>query len=205
VHELLQDAVRLSVLAAGAGQPAALAGRTIPRQRPPVDGLELAELLEVTHATVRDRDDRVQLALSELQAALAEQLGDAFEPHPGPEYRRLVRQVRRSVESVAPAGSTVLVVSRGDDELLQLDRRTARHFPCDAAGRYAGFHPSDSAAAVRHLEEQRASGATHLVLPSTALWWLDHYVGFAEHLRKCGELLLDDTAHCRVYRLREAA
>jgi len=205
VHELLQDAVRLSVLAAGAGHPAALTGRAVRVQRPARDGLELAELLETTHATVLDRDDRVQLALAELQAALAEQLGDAFEPHPGPDYRRLVRQVRRSVESVAPAGSTVLVVSRGDEELLRLDDRTGRHFPCDPAGRYAGFHPADSAAAVRHLEEQQRSGATHLVLPSTALWWLDHYAGFAQHLRDRGDLLLDDTRHCRVYRLREVA
>jgi hypothetical protein len=129
VHELLQDAVRLSVLAAGSGHPAALVRRAVPSQRTAPDGLELAELLESTHATVLDRDDRVQLALAELQAALAERLGDAFEPHPGPDYRRLVRQVRRSVESVAPAGSTVLVVSRGDDDLLQLDDRTGRHFP----------------------------------------------------------------------------
>jgi hypothetical protein len=186
VHELLQDAVRLSVLAAGSGHPAALASRAVPSQRMAPDGLELADLLESTHATVLDRDDRVQLALAELQAALAERMGDAFEPHPGPEYRRLVRSVRRSVESAAPAGSTVLVVSRGDEDLLQLDDRISRHFPCDQAGRYAGFHPADSAAAIRHLEEQRASGATHLVLPSTALWWLDHYAGFAEHLRQRG-------------------
>jgi hypothetical protein len=84
VHELLQDAVRLSVSAGGRRPPGrAWTGRTVPAQRPAPDGLELAELLEPTHATVLDRDDRVQLALAELQAALAEQLGDAFEPHPG--------------------------------------------------------------------------------------------------------------------------
>jgi hypothetical protein len=147
----------------------------------------------------------VQLALSELQAALAERLGDAFSPHPGPDYRRLVRKVRASVESVAPVGSTVLVVSRGDEDLLQLDDRTARHFPCDPSGRYAGFHPADSRAAIRHLEQEQASGATHLVLPSTALWWLDHYAGFAEHLEHGGQLVLDDAPHCRIYRLRDPA
>ena len=90
-------------------------------------------------------------------------------------------------------------------ELRRHLETTGRHFPCDPSGRYAGFHPADSAAAVRHLEEQQRSGATHLVLPSTALWWLDHYAGFAEHLRDRGDQLLDDTRHCRVYRLRDVA
>ena len=200
VHELLQDAVELSVLAAGAGHPAALSH--VPATAAVrSDGLELSGLLEASHASVLQRDDRVQEALAELQGALAERLGDAFTPHPGPGYRRLVRQVCSRVESVAPVGSTVLVVSRGDTELLQLHDRTGRHFPCDDVGRYAGFHPVDSRAAITHLEEQQASGATHLVLPSTALWWLDHYAGFADHLRSSGELLLDDSRNCQVYRL----
>jgi hypothetical protein len=169
------------------------------------DGLELSALLESSHAPVLQRDDRVQEALAELQAALAERLGDAYVPHPGPDYRRLVKRVRSRVESVAPVGSTVLVVSRGDAELLQLDDRTARHFPCDSDGRYAGFHPADSDAVISHLEDQRAAGATHLVLPSTALWWLDHYAGFDDHLRSRGELVLDDTPSCRIYRLLEPA
>jgi GT2 family glycosyltransferase len=205
VHELLQDAVRLSVLAAGAGHPAALASRAIPTQVVRSDGLQLSGLLASSHAPVLERDDRVQEALAELQAALAERLGDAYAPHPGPDYRRLVRRVRSQVESVAPVGSTVLVVSRGDAELLQLDERTARHFPCDSSGRYAGFHPADSDAVISHLEDQRASGATHLVLPSTALWWLDHYTGFSDHLRSRGDLVLDDTPHCRIYRLAGSA
>jgi hypothetical protein len=29
----------------------------------------------------------------------------------------------------------------------------------------------------------RSAGAGYLVIPSTAYWWLDHYAGFAEHLR----------------------
>jgi GT2 family glycosyltransferase len=205
VHELLQDAVRLSVLAADAGHPAALAARTGPSPSVRFDGLELSALLESSHAPVLQRDDRVQEALAELQAALAERLGDAYVPHPGPDYRRLVKRVRSRVESVAPVGSTVLVVSRGDAELLQLDDRTARHFPCDSDGRYAGFHPADSDAVISHLEDQRAAGATHLVLPSTALWWLDHYAGFDDHLRSRGELVLDDTPSCRIYRLLEPA
>ena len=38
-------------------------------------------------------------------------------------------QVREAVRSAIPADATVLVVSRGDEELLKLDGRTAWHFP----------------------------------------------------------------------------
>ena len=47
---------------------------------------------------------------------------------------------------------------------------------------YAGHHPEDSAAAIGALEAARARGATWLVFPGTAFWWLDHYAGFRDHL-----------------------
>ena len=205
VHELLQDAVRLSVLAATAGDRDVLTGRTVARSHAPQDGLQLSGLLEASHATVLERDDRVQEALVELQAALAARLDDAFAPHPGPGYRRLVRRVREHVTELVPAGANVLVISRGDSELVRIEGRTAQHFPCDAEGVYAGFHPKDSEVAIAHLAEQQARGATHLVLPATALWWLDHYPGFCAHLTQHCALVLDDPRDCRIYALEESS
>jgi GT2 family glycosyltransferase len=200
VHELLQDAVRLSVLAAAGGDAQALAVRTPAAPVEGAGGLELTGLLDSTHAPIVERDDRLQEALAELQAALAARLDDAFTPHPGPAYRGLVRRVRTLVDEVVPESGRVLVVSRGDEELLQLDGRQARHFPCDEGGGYAGFHPADSDAAIDHLRAQQEAGATHLVLPATALWWLDHYPKFAAHLTS-HRTLLDDTRDCRIYLL----
>jgi GT2 family glycosyltransferase len=98
VHELLQDAVRLTVLAAtGAGHSAPPASSPA-SALPVVDGLALAGLLVDSHAPILDRDDRVQEALAALQLALASRLDDAFTPHPGPAYRGLVRRVRAAVE-----------------------------------------------------------------------------------------------------------
>jgi len=100
------------------------------------------------------------------------------------EYGRLVSRIRTIVETLVPEDATVLVVSRGDDELLEFDGPEGWHFPQGWTGRYAGYHPADSAAAISHLEEQRAAGADHLVFPSTAFWWLDHYGLFADHLHE---------------------
>jgi GT2 family glycosyltransferase len=98
-------------------------------------------------------------------------------------YRRLVERVRAAVEETVPDDAAVLVVSRGDRELVALGGRAAGHFPQGPGGGYRGHHPRDSEEAIAELERLRAGGAGYLVLPATAYWWLDHYRGFAEHLR----------------------
>ena len=58
-----------------------------------------------------------------------------------------------------PAGRRVLVVSRGDRELVDLGGVDAGHFPQDDDGRYLGHHPRDSEDAVAQLEALRKRGA----------------------------------------------
>ena len=105
----------------------------------------------------------------------------------------------------APEELEVVVLSRGDGELVDLPVRSAQHFPSDDDGRYAGFHPADSEAAIAHLLEQQQRGATHLVLPATATWWLDHYPDFAAHLAQHGSVVVDDARDCRIYALQETS
>ena len=119
------------------------------------------------------------------------------------EYRTLVWRVRVAAQAVLPPGADVAVVSRGDDELLRLEGRSARHFPQNEAGVYSGSYPADSREAVRQLEAVRARGVTHLLLPSTAFWWLDHYEGLRRHLGENGRLVARDD-DCAVYALTPA-
>ena len=98
------------------------------------------------------------------------------------DYSALVRDVRNTVGSATPPGATVVVVSKGDEALVALPGRRGWHFPCDEAGRYAGYYPTDSEAAIAHLEELSRQGAEYLVLPATSFWWLEHYEGLARHL-----------------------
>jgi hypothetical protein len=82
--------------------------------------------------------------------------------------RRLVRWVRELEGGVVPPDTTVLVVSKGDDDFLQREGRRAWHFPRAAEGGYAGYYPA-YAAAIAHLEALRAEGTDYLVPPRTAI------------------------------------
>lgn len=120
----------------------------------------------------------------------------------GMEYAQLRDRIRDAVASAVPKHSTVAVVSKGDQELLQLGSRKAWHFPQGSDGRYAGHYPADGNAAVAHLWDLRVKGAEFLVLPSTAVWWLSHYKELREILEgQCKEVsgAKDD---CLIYDLR---
>ena len=81
---------------------------------------------------------------------------------PAEAYRTTVGRIRELVNKSLPSNSTVLVVSRGDDELLRLGgTRRGWHFPQNAQGVYLGHHPADSAKAIEHLEELRARGGQY--------------------------------------------
>jgi glycosyltransferase involved in cell wall biosynthesis len=97
-------------------------------------------------------------------------------------YRSLTADMREIVEAVTSPHSTVLLVSKGDEDLVRLHDRTGWHFPRTEDGIYAGYHPADSEAAIAHLEELRGHGAQVIVFPGTAFWWFDHYAAFRRHL-----------------------
>jgi GT2 family glycosyltransferase len=121
-----------------------------------------------------------------------EKWGVAWQPHgrrEDPEFEALARRVGTAVHRHVPEGSTVLVASRGADELIAFDGRVGWHFPQLADGTYAGQHPADADDAIDALEQLRGRGAEYLVLPATALWWLDHYGEFRDHLERFPRLV----------------
>jgi glycosyltransferase involved in cell wall biosynthesis len=129
----------------------------------------------------------------------------SVERFPHGAYARLIRRIRRVVTAAVPAGARVLVVSKGDEELLCLDGRAAWHFPRAENGVYAGYYPSDSAAAIAHLEDLRAQGGDFFLLPRTAFWWLDHYREFKDHLQRRYPEVGGRPHVCLLYHLRAEA
>jgi GT2 family glycosyltransferase len=202
VLQLLKETVRLTAriasLELGTGQSDRESGAPAEAltngQRPaltPTEGMRQTREME---KKIHDLQVEIAEALSQLPAGTEEERdeGAMFEPSRYLGYRKLLDRFRGMVSKAVPENATVLVVSRGDEELLQLSPRRAGHFPQDRDGGYVGHHPRDSAEAIAQLEELRAKGADYIVFPSTALWWLDHYTDLKEHLRSCGTTIASE-------------
>jgi hypothetical protein len=123
-------------------------------------------------------------------------------PHLTPgEYQGLAARISGAIRDMLPSTATVLVVSRGDEDLLRLDGWLGWHFPQADDGKYAGYHPPSSEEAIAHLEDLKGKGAEYLLFPSTAFWWLGHYEDFARHLIEDYQLVYADQTTCVVFAL----
>ena len=130
--------------------------------------------------------------------------GIKWQPHrrrPSRAYLRVIAGIRHVVRKLIPAGATVLVISKGDPDLLDIEGMDAQHFPQDAHGSYAGHHPAGSADAIAQLKALQRRGAGYLVIPGPALWWLEHYARFGAYLAKAGEEVFRETDLCVIFRL----
>jgi hypothetical protein len=174
-------------------------------------------LLEA-HWQLMRRDGEIEALVHDLQADLAalpqrdapDGGGDtsatngSFVPGKYLRYRQLVRRIWQVARTNLPAVATVIVVSRGDEALLELgDGRRGWHFPQGEGGIYAGHYPTDDAGAIAHLEELRAKGGAFFLLPETSLWWLEHYGGFREHLEEHYRPFVHEEGTCLIFDLRE--
>jgi len=144
-----------------------------------------------------DRIETLETALYELRLQqLPAQRG-------GADYLKMIRHLRQTVRQHLPAEASVIVVSKGDDELLQLHGRRGEHFPQNSRGGYAGFYPSGSLSAIAQLESLRYRGADYLLFPATALWWREKYPEFYRHLERRYRLVVEDREACAIFSLRQ--
>jgi hypothetical protein len=124
---------------------------------------------------------------------------------PQQQYQETIHRIQKIVSVMLPEEASVIVVSKGDDDLLKLDARKAWHFPQREDGAYTGSHPADSAEAISHLELLRQKGGDYLLFPSTAFWWLDHYVEFKQHLESNYKEIVRREGACLIFALGEPA
>ena len=113
---------------------------------------------------------------------------------------QLAEHVRRIVVEHTPSEARVIVVSHGDERLVQFNGRCGGHFPQGEDGSYVGYHPADSAAAIENLLACRRRGASFLLLPRPQFWWLEHYRELREHLDAKHRKVAGDE-HCILYQL----
>lgn len=165
--DLLQELVRLSA-SPGAGDN-------------PEPSLELVGSGGFDRVAFLARLRRLEVEVRQLQAEAEPLTG--IEPSARLGYRQLVEDVLSAVEENTPPGAELLVVSRGDHELVRFEGRVASHFPQADDGAYAGHHPADSVAAIDELERLREAGAQYLVVPRSSVWWKEYYEEFFVHLQ----------------------
>lgn len=197
VSDLLAEVLRLTVGASGATDASARAGAN-GSAAASTHASEVAAEGSLDHRAFLAEAGSLEEGVRGLQHRLQEGSA-AFAASEKLGYRSFVQRVRAAVEEAVPEGASVLVVSRGDRELVKLGARDASHFPQDQTGGYLGHHPLDSDEAIARLEQLRHDGAEYLVLPATSHWWLEHYGGLAAHLReRCAG---SEHGVCRIYRL----
>lgn len=117
-------------------------------------------------------------------------------------YRQVVNRLREIVSSVVPEEAKVLVVSKGDADLLRLDVRNCQHFPQAENGEYLGYYPTDSFDAAERLENLHREGAEFLVFPQTAFWWQEHYPEFWQELENNYRVVAREEDTCIIFALR---
>jgi hypothetical protein len=116
-------------------------------------------------------------------------------------HDELVQQIAILTRALVPKGSKALVISNGENKLIDIQERTACHFPRDRNGHFASDNPANSAEAIEQLESLRTEGADYLVIPQFSMWWLETYPGFRDHLSTRYRVVWRGVA-CAIYHLR---
>jgi GT2 family glycosyltransferase len=116
-------------------------------------------------------------------------------------YLQLRQRIKTKAAACLPVDSTVVVISKGDEELLKLNGRRSWHFPQGKDGAYANIYPAEATEAIAQLESMRVEGARFLIIPKPAFWWLTYYGGFKEHLEHHYRLAVNDQETCLIYEL----
>jgi glycosyltransferase involved in cell wall biosynthesis len=113
-----------------------------------------------------------------------------------------INRIRAVVRSKLPVNSKIIVVSKGDDELIKYEGREGWHFPQTSAGVYAGHHPATSTEAIADLERLRMKGGEFFLIPETALWWLEYYDEFRQHLEQSYRVVTRQKDACVIFHVR---
>ncbi len=96
-----------------------------------------------------------------------------------------------AIESMVPSGATFILVDQDQWATGETILGRRRFLFPEENGRFWGI-PADDAMAIRELERLRGEGAAFIVFVWPYLWWLDHYLGFASHLREHFAPLLEN-------------
>ena len=105
--------------------------------------------------------------------------------------QRSAGRLRELLAEHVPASAVVLVASGGSPEMLRLGDFTSWHFPRADDGSLAP-NPGNAPALIATVGHLQHQGATHLLFPKRARWWLDLYPAFEAFLRGRQRVVVED-------------
>ena len=112
----------------------------------------------------------------------------------------LAPPIRAILDSLLPDREPVLVVSEGDDGLLELGR-TALHFPHDEHEKYLSIGSLEQSAINAQLTAARSRGLRYLILPETVRHTAEGSGAVGEPLREYGREVATREGVCAIYEL----
>lgn len=129
-------------------------------------------------AVVKTIDRATLLAVCRKPGLPALIVGPPVQPKPA-DARRL-RGAKEELMKLIPQTEHFILV---DEEQMRGELPHRRSLPfLENDGQYWG-PPGDDETAIRECERLRQSGAKFIAFVWTTFWWLEHYAGFARHLR----------------------
>ena len=112
-----------------------------------------------------------------------------------------ITQLRAVASSLLPVGARVLVVTRGDDRLLDLGGPIGWHFPQREGGDHASEDLPDGDYAIAQLHFLRQAGAEYLLVPRAAFSWLDACTDLRTYLQRQLSVVTSQENVCTIYDL----
>lgn len=170
-----------------------------------------ALLMRATHSRAVAKQ-RFLLALQQIQetpprsAILTETTAKGFLSRIRYDYLyQLLAKMQFHLLSQVPADATVIVLSGGDERLLNLDGLRAWHFPQIENGQPVADATADAKAMVQSLERLRQQGGRYFLVPFPEYWWLEHFPEFDSYLNKECRLIASQHEVGKLFELKASA
>ena len=118
-----------------------------------------------------------------------------------PAWEETLREIAKIIREQTPAQARIVIVDKYDPTLFHLSCRKGWHFPDRQL--LPGGYPRYSGMAIQHLEQLRERGASYIIFPNAAFWWLDYYQEFRRYIEDNHVSVWHDQ-QCVIYRLVES-
>jgi 4-amino-4-deoxy-L-arabinose transferase-like glycosyltransferase len=113
-----------------------------------------------------------------------------------------LRDAGLELKKITAPDSLIVAADMGNPTIFYYANRKGWHF-LEQRGIYGGT-PKDSQQAIADLERLHRQGATHLVLTTNTLWWLNSYPELTQHLSETATLV-EAAPQFRIYKLNSVA